>query len=147
MIGSEITTPFSSDLLPTEEQSQSSFDRTVQAHVAPLCNRSSPTGSDDHLQSYSHAEARRKDTLGAVDERTPLLPRPYSSPHPHEPVTRDSGPGPGLQKKSTVHGFLKKLRRHRITIEPMSLAMLAKAAIPAVILGALLSALDGLSCK
>ena len=32
-------------------------------------------------------------------------------------------------------------------IEPTSLAMLAKTAIPAVILGALLSALDGLSCK
>ena len=39
MIGSEITTPFSSDLLSTEEQLQSSFERTVQAHVAPLCAR------------------------------------------------------------------------------------------------------------
>ena len=141
IVGSETSTPSRSNLLSTE-QSQSSSDRTVQTHVAPPCNRSSPTGS----QSYAHADACRQDTPGAVDERLPLLPRPRSSPREHA-ITHGSGPGLGPQKKSTVRGFLKKLRHHRISFEPMGLVMLAKTAIPAVILGALLNVLDGLSCK
>lgn len=141
------TPPFSPNLPPIEERSQSSSNRILQTHLASFTKKLSDTGYNDHRRSNACENTGREDAPDVASERTPLL-HPRSPPH-ETTVTR-SPSGPVLHKNSTIHGFPKRFRHWWTTLEPMGLDVLARTAIlaiPAVLLGALLNVLDGLSCK
>lgn len=142
--GFRTTPPFSPNLTSIEERLQSTSDSTLQTHLASFTNRLSDTGYDDHRRSNA-CEDTGGDVPGVANERTPLI---YPCSPPHDTAVTRSPSGPVPNKKSTIHGFPRRFHRQWTTLEPMGLDVLARTAIlaiPAVILGALLNALDGLS--